>query len=133
MKKYLLQVSLVAIAFFGIQSVAAAQCTMDSDVGCGSEARQDLINFVNCVINDMPAPPNYNHPNCGFGNSYQLNFSYYVDGDGDISMDLLEGLVSWWLDIVFGGVGGGRSISVSMPCNERAWNVGTLTVSIVCN
>ncbi|MEL6534056.1 MAG: hypothetical protein AAFQ98_01525 [Bacteroidota bacterium] len=133
MKKYVLSFVLLVGAFFSFQSVAVAQCSMGSDEGCGSDARDELIQFVNCEIDNMTVPPNYNHPNCGWNSKYTLNFRYYVDGDGDISMDLLEDRISSWLDTTLGGTGGGRSISVSLPCNERSLNHGTLTVWLICN
>lgn len=126
-----MKLAILAIALIGAQQVAQAQCTMGGDTGCGSDMRDEITAYAQCVISNFPAPPNYNNPNCG--NSYSYNFYYYVDGDGDVDLSSLETPIYNWLYNIFGGQAGGRRISMTLSCNERAWNFGTLYVSIDCN
>ena len=123
----------MALILFGFQVVASAQCNMGTDVSCGSDTRQEIVDYVNCVISSMPRPPYNNNPRCGWNSRYSYTFSYYVDGDSDVNLDQLESGIASWLYNIFGGVGGGRSVSVTMSCNDRKWNTGTINVWIVCN
>lgn len=60
-------------------------CTLDSDIGCGSDAAEEIeeyINLSNCI--------SFTRGTLIFpvqALQYTYNYSYYIDSDGDINMD----------------------------------------------
>ncbi|PKV51433.1 hypothetical protein ATE84_3518 [Aquimarina sp. MAR_2010_214] len=60
-------------------------CTLDSDIGCGSDAAEEIeeyVNLSNCISfskGTLIIPIE--------SREFTYNYSYYIDGDGDINMD----------------------------------------------
>lgn len=130
----MLFVAVVGLAWVGTAQTSQAQCSMGTDVGCGSDAREEIRDFIYCVIQSLPAPPFYNNPNCG-GPAQTLTINpYYVDRDGDMNLNARAGTIEAFVRRVFGSWAGGASVRIAMTCNERSNNNSmTITLANVCN
>ncbi len=109
-------------------------CTLDSDVGCGSDAIAEIEEYINlsgCISyaqGNLILPIQLRE--------FTFNYSYYVDSDTDINMDQYQFQFDSHVANIASRIAPNKIALVSadagsMPCRERTFNTAFITYTVI--
>jgi len=111
-----------------------AGCIADSDVGCGSDAANEIEDYV---ISGCTFPtPSFSVYIPLTQRTFTYSYAYYIDGDSDINMDQFQSQFDNHIDQIEAAISPQKilffsNVNASNHCdNERGWNIATVTYSI---
>ncbi len=107
-------------------------CTLDSDIGCGSDAAAEIeeyVNLSNCISfskGTLIIPIQ--------SRQFTYNYSYYIDGDGDINMDQYQYQFDSHVADIAQRIAPNKIALVSANASNgcgRGWKVANITYTVI--
>ncbi|CAL2080601.1 hypothetical protein [Tenacibaculum sp. 190524A05c] len=121
-----------------LQNTAISQrivnCTLDSDIQCGSESAQEIeayVNTSNCISytqGTLIFPPQ--------AQQFTFDYSYYIDGDSDINMDRYQFQFDAHIAEIQRQINPLKIAFIQADAqngcfNERGWNVDQVVYTVI--